>query len=369
MSKYDFIKNMIKDLGDVDTHLADDGLHSSEYSGAIDTGSYILNAALTGSIYGGVPNNKITAFAGESATGKTFFVLGIAKRFLDDNKDAAIFYYDTEAAVTKQMMLDRGIDTKRVIIVETDTIQNFRTHAIKVLDNYAKISKDDRPPMLMILDSFGMLSSTKEISDSTEGVETKDMTKAALAKATFRVLSLKLAKINVPLIITNHVYAAIGSFFPTNEISGGSGLKYAASQIVMLSKKKDKEGTEVVGNIIHCKMHKSRMTKENKMVDVKLSYAKGLDRYYGLLDLAEKYGIIKKVSTRYELPDGTKVFGKTINDEPEKYFTKDLLDQLEVAAAREFKYGQETKSDNESIETTQKKVNENRIDDTESSVA
>ncbi len=355
MSKHDFIKNIIKELGDVDTHLADDGLHSSEYSGAIDTGSYILNAVLTGSIYGGVPNNKITAFAGESATGKTFFVLGIAKKFLDDNLDAVIFYYDTEAAVTKQMMLDRGIDTKRVIIVETDTIQNFRTHAIKVLDNYSKIEKENRPPMLLILDSFGMLSSTKEVSDTAEGSETKDMTKAAVAKATFRVLSLKLAKVAVPLIVTNHVYAQIGAFYPTNEIAGGSGLKYAASQIIMLSKKKDKDGTEVIGNIIHCKMYKSRLTKENKMVDVRLSYSKGLDRYYGLLELAEKYNIIKKVSTRYELPDGTKVFGKTINEEPEKYFTKDLLDKIEVAASHEFKYGQE-------------RINENRENDIESSV-
>jgi len=345
-AKSNFIREMIKDIGDVDTHLADDGLHSSEYSGAIDTGSYILNAVLTGSIYGGVPNNKITAFAGESATGKTFFVLGIAKKFLDDHPDAAIFYYDTEAAVTKQMMLDRGIDTKRVIIVEPDTIQNFRTHAIKLLDNYSKVEKANRPPMLLILDSFGMLSSTKEVSDSAEGAETKDMTKAALAKATFRVLSLKLAKVAVPLIVTNHVYAQIGAFYPTNEIAGGSGLKYAASQIVMLSKKKDKDGTEVVGNIIHCKMYKSRLTKENKRVDVRLSYSKGLDRYYGLLELAEKYDIIKKVSTRYELPDGTKVFGKNINEEPEKYFTKDLLDKIEIAASSEFKYGQ---SQNEKI--------------------
>lgn len=340
MSKNDFLRNMIKEIGDVDTHLADDGTHSSEFSGAIDTGSYILNAALTGSLYGGVPNNKITAFAGESATGKTFFVLGIVKKFLDDNQDAAIFYYDTEAAVTKQMMLDRGIDTKRVIIVESETIQSFRTHVIKVLDNYTKIDKDSRPPMLMVLDSLGMLSSTKEISDTAEGSETKDMTKAQLIKATFRVLSLKLAKVNVPLLVTNHVYAVIGAYVPTKEISGGSGLKYAASQIVMLTKKKEKDGTDVVGNIIKCRMHKSRFTKENKDVEVRLTYDRGLDRYYGLLELAEKYDIIKKVSTRYELPDGSKVFGKNINEDPEKYFTKDILDKLEEAAGREFKYGQ-----------------------------
>ena len=108
----------------------------------------------------------------------------------------------------------------------------------------------------------------------------------------------------------------------------------------MLGKKKDKDGTDVIGNIIKVTMHKSRFTKEQKKVEVKLSYDSGLDRYYGLLDLAEKYDIIKKVSTRYELPDGRKVFGKAINSNPEEYFTADIMDQLEVAANKEFKYGQ-----------------------------
>ena len=107
----------------------------------------------------------------------------------------------------------------------------------------------------------------------------------------------------------------------------------------MLSKKKDRVGTDVIGNIIHCKMYKSRFTKENKMVDVRLSYATGLDRYYGLLELAEKYNLIKKVTTRYELPDGSKIFGKQILEDPDKYFTKEFLDALDVFAGQEFKYG------------------------------
>ena len=122
-------------------------------------------------------------------------------------------------------------------------------------------------------------------------------------------------------------------------MGGGSGLKYAASSIIFLSKKKEKDGQEVIGNIIKVKMVKSRMTKENKQVEVLLTYDKGLNRYYGLLDLAEKYDIFKKVSTRYELPDGSKVFGKQINNNPEKFFTKEILDQLEEAAKKEFTYG------------------------------
>ena len=335
----DFFRTMVKDLNDENTTIAEDGLNSSEFSGTVDTGCYILNAALSGSLYGGVPNNKITAFAGESATGKTFFVMGVVKQFLNDNPDAAVFYFDTEAAVTKEMMKSRGIDTSRVIISEPETIQKFRHTALQIIDNYSKTSEKQRPPMMMVLDSLGQLSTTKEVEDTASGSETKDMTKAAVLKATFRVLNLKLAKINVPLLVTNHVYDVVGSYIPMKEMSGGSGLKYTASQIVFLGKKKEKDGTDVVGNIIKINMMKSRFTKENKKIEVLLTYDKGLDRYYGLLQLAEKYNIIKKVSTRFEMPDGSKVFGKAINKNPEKYFTEDIMAQLEEAAQKEFMYG------------------------------
>tara|TARA_Y100001938_G_C8094772_1_gene437348 strand:- start:261 stop:1343 length:1083 start_codon:yes stop_codon:yes gene_type:complete len=336
----DFFRNIVKELNDENTNVAADGLGSSEFGDTIDTGSYIFNATLSGSIYGGAPNNKVLALAGESATGKTFFALGMVRHFLHTNPTGAVFYFDTEAAVTKSMMEERGIDSERVIVSEPDTIQRFRHTALQILDKYAAVDINDRPPMLMVLDSLGQLSTTKEVEDTAEGKETRDMTKAQLIKATFRVLNLKLAKVNVPLIITNHVYDVIGSYVPMKEMGGGSGLKYTASQIVFLSKKKDKDGKDVVGNIIRCRLIKSRFTKENKDVEVKLNYDTGLDRYYGLLDLAEKYEIIKKVSTRYELPDGRKVFGKQINSNPEEYFTEDLLHQLDIAAGVEFKYGQ-----------------------------
>ena len=140
------------------------------------------------------------------------------------------------------------------------------------------------------------------------------------------------------MVVTNHTYESMG-LFSTKEMGGGSGLKYAASSIVYLSKKKEKDGTEVIGNIIHCKNHKSRLTKENKIVDVRLTYDKGLDRYYGLLELAEKYNIFRKVSTRYEMADGSKHFGKEILSNPTKYFTEDIMHKLDLACETEFKYG------------------------------
>ena len=335
----DFLKDIIKETGNEYASLVADGVEAGDTDTFIDTGSYIFNALLSGSIYGGLPSNKITAIAGESATGKTFFLMGIVKNFLDANPESGVVYFESESAITKQMVIDRGIDPNRMIIVPVTTVQEFRTQALKVLDRYMQQDVDVRRPMFMCLDSLGMLSTTKEVEDTAEGKETRDMTRAQVLKAAFRVLTLKLGRAKVPMVVTNHTYDVVGSMFPTKEMGGGSGLKYAASSIVYLSKKKEKDGTEVVGNIVHCKNHKSRLTVENKMVDVRLSYDKGLDRYYGLLELAEKHNIFKKVSTRYELPDGSKQFGKTIMNDPETYFTDEIMDQLKEAADKEFRYG------------------------------
>jgi len=338
-----FLKTLIKEVGDEDTYLASDGTGSAEFTGCIDTGSYILNALLSGSFYGGVPDNKITAFAGESATGKTFFVLGIVRAFLDKNPDAAVVYYDTEAAVTKAMMESRGIDTNRVIIAEPDTIQKFKTHALKMLDAYEK--QADRPPMMFVLDSLGLLSTSKEMEDSHDGKDVRDMTKSQVIKAAFRVLTLKLAKVKVPMLVTNHVYEVIGSYVPTKELGGGTGLKYAASTIAMLSKKKEKDSDgDIIGSQIKIKTYKSRLSKENQEATVLLTYDKGLDRYFGLLDFAEQHKIFNKSGNRYELPDGRKVFGKEINSNPSAYFTEEIMQRLEECAKREFSYGSAVES-------------------------
>lgn len=334
-----FAKSLIDTIKDEDTHLAYDGNSAAEYSGCIDSGCYILNAVMSGSIYGGFADNKVTAIAGESSVGKSFFVLQGVKSFQEKYPDGVVFYYDTEAAVTKKMMEDRGIDTKRLVIVEPNTIEKFRTHVLKLVNTYTETKDKNKPRLMIVLDSLSMMSSEKELHDTQEGSATRDMTKAPLIKALFRTLTLKIAKANIPILITAHVYDMIGAYVPTKVISGGSGLKFSASSIIMLSKKKDKDGTEVVGNIIKAAMAKSRLSKENAFVEVKLSYTKGLDRYYGLLALAEKYSIIERVGTRYVLPNGDKVFGKYINENPEKVYTEDLLKLIDEAAKKEFMYG------------------------------
>ena len=331
----DFLDDLINVSGNEYASKVSDGM-LGKVNDYIDTGSYILNALLSGSIHRGLPSNKITAFAGESATGKTFFILGIVKQFLIDNPTGGVLYFESESALTPEMIEERDIDTKRFIQLPVSTIQEFAQQASRVVDKHIENSE---APLLLCLDSLGMLSTAKEVEDITTGANKVDMTKARIVKGTFRVLTLKLAKAGIPLLVTNHTYKQVGAMFPQDIMGGGSGLQYAASSIVFLSKRKEKVGTDVIGNVIHCKNFKSRLAKENKKIDVLLTYDQGLNRYYGLLDLAEKYDIIKKVSTRYEMPDGIKVFGKQIMEDPEKYFTDDIMEKLDIAAQKEFLYG------------------------------
>ena len=335
----DFLKEIIKETGNEYAALASEGITAGDVTSYIDTGSYSFNALLSGSIYGGLPGNRITAIAGEAATGKTFFALGIIKHFLDKDKNSGVIFFESENAVSKEMIENRGVDSTRVVVVPVSTVQEFRSQSIKILDKYLEQEEKDRQPLMFVLDSLGMLSTTKEMEDTAEGKETRDMTRAQIVKSTFRVLTLKLGQANVPLLMTNHTYDVIGSMFPQKEMGGGSGLKYAASTIIYLGKRKEKLGTEVIGNIIHCKIYKSRITKENAKVDVKLTYKHGLDKHYGLLEIGEEAGIFKKVSTRYEMPDGSKVFGKQINDNPDKYFTKEVLKKIDEFANKKFTYG------------------------------
>ena len=332
----DFLDELISATGNEYASKVADGMlgNVNEY---IDTGSYILNGLLSGSIHKGLPSNKITAFAGESATGKTFFLLGLCKQFLTDNPSGGVLYFESESAMTPEMVEERNIDTKRFVQFPVATIQEFATQCSKVVDKH--LENGEGKPLLLCLDSLGMLSTAKEVGDVSEGADKVDMTKARIVKGAFRVLTLKLAKAGIPLLVTNHTYKQVGTMFPQDVMGGGAGLQYAASNIVFLSKRKEKVGTDVVGNIIHCKNFKSRLTKENKRIDVLLTYDEGLSRYYGLLELAEKYGIIKKVATRYEMPDGSKLYGKQILSDPEKHFTTELLTKLDEVADQEFSYG------------------------------
>ena len=333
----DFLKDIVKEIGDDFTQLASDIDETERY---VDTGSYIFNGLVSGSIFGGVSGNKITAIAGESSTGKTFFSLAVVKNFLDSNPDGYCLYFDTEAAVNKPLLQSRGIDLSRVVVINVVTIEEFRSKALRAIDIYLKTNTEDRKPCMFVLDSLGMLSTEKEIRDALDDKQVRDMTKSQLVKGAFRMLTLKLGQANVPLIVTNHTYDVIGAYVPTKEMGGGSGLKYAASTIIYLSKKKEKDGKEIIGNIIKAKTHKSRLSKENKTVEIRLYYDdRGLDKYYGLLELGEIGGLWKNVAGRYEIA-GKKLYAKQILASPEVYFTDEVMQALDEIAQKEFSYGE-----------------------------
>ena len=332
----DFLKDIVKEIGDDYTKLASEIDETESY---VDTGSFIFNGLVSGSIFGGVSSNKITAIAGESSTGKTFFSLAVVKNFLDSDPDAYCLYFDTESAISKSLLEDRGIDTSRLVVINVVTIEQFRSKALKAVDIYLKAKTEERKPCMFVLDSLGMLSTEKEINDALNDKQVRDMTKSQLVKGAFRMLTLKLGQANIPMIVTNHTYDVIGAYVPTKEMGGGSGLKYASSTIIYLTKKKEKDGKDVIGNLIKAKTVKSRLSKENKDVTVRLFYDdRGLDKYYGLLELGELGELWKNVAGRYEI-NGKKVYAKEVYKNPEKYFTPEVMQALDEIANKEFNYG------------------------------
>ena len=322
--------------------LVSDGLITGDKQGFIGTGSYILNAQLSGSIYGGIPDNRVTAIAGEQATGKTFYAIGIAKDFLDNNEDGAVFYFDSEAAATTDLFKDRGLDPDRVWHFPVDTIEEFRTQMIRILDNLLKTPEGDRKPLLIVLDSLGMLASAKELDDALADKQVRDMTKSQTIKSVFRIITSKLGKLKIPMIVTNHTYKTMNPYGEPSDMGGGSGLKYAASTIMTLTKSKEKDTSkEVIGNIIKVKTYKSRLTKENTQIATRLFFDKrGLDKYYGLLELGEKHGIFTRKGNRIVVGESS-VYPSAILADPSKYFTPEIMQALDECAAKEFKYGNE----------------------------
>jgi RecA/RadA recombinase len=348
-------KNFLLTCVDDDTSIAEDGVSAGESSGYLDTGCYVLNLQLSGTIYGGAPANRITVFAGEEATGKTFLIKSIMKNFIF-NEDGQVLYYDSESAQRKKDFEEFGIDPSRVAIADKGTIQEVRSHALQTANRYLELKEADRPALMLVLDSLGNLSSLKEMEDIQAGKDTRDMTKSQLIRGMFRTVNNKIGKARIPWLIANHTYNVVGAYVPTNKQSGGGGIAYNASVCLFLSKTKDRNtDKDVVGNIITSTAHKNRFAKENTRIQFKLSYKDGLDRYYGLLDLAVKYGLSSYSAKggKYELiaGDGVTFTEKQIYKTPEKFFTKEWLDKFEEIVSPNFRYGEgEAPTDDEDEE-------------------
>lgn len=343
--------------------VAEDGIPSADITGYIDTGAYMVNALVCGSIFGGFPDNKITMLAGDPGVGKTFTIISTILAWQKD-PNAIVIFYESESAITKKMLVERGVDTKRVLIAPIETAQEFRTQSLKFVEKHLSIPENKRLKVLLLFDSMGNVSTSKEMTDSTSGKDTQDMTRAKLFKSIFRTLTLKLGKAKTALIVTNHTYET-QEMFSKRIASGGKGGQYGSSNILFISKAKMKEkqgGKDVqIGALIRYTLAKGRETIEGKSVQVILNYKKGLNRYSGLLEFAVNKGLISRDGNSY-VKDEEKWSLKDVYKDPTTFFDQELLNKIDVETRKEFNFGgvidNEEENDLDTIEESEETEDE-----------
>lgn len=327
-----FLRSLIKASGNENASLMSEETLSNT-TDWLDTGSFALNGLMSADIFKGIPNNKVIGLAGPESTGKTFLVLSIAKMAVE--KGYAVAFFDSENSTEKEMLVKRDMDPSKFMYYPVDTVQNFRGQMVNIINKYNETPEEKRCKMLIILDSLGSLSTTKEIDDAETGSDKKDMTRPGQIRSVFRVLGLKLAKAKIPMLVTNHVYDKIGEYIPTKEMSGGGGLKYAASIIIFLTGKmaKDKDNN-VTGKYLTATAVKNRFCKEKSRIVTYLDFKKGLHPFYGLQDFGEP--MLKKEERGWSLGD------KKIS-EKELWSTaweKELLNHINENIAKKFAFGE-----------------------------
>jgi RecA/RadA recombinase len=341
------LKKLIKKIDNPYATIAIDGIIGGDIKNYVNSGSYILNAILSGDIYKGFAAGKVTALAGRKGSGKSFILFKTVQQFLDENPDNLFILFESEGAVTQNMLRERGIDMERVLCAPIMTVEELRNQSITILDQFKEM--EDRPNILIGLDSLGMLSTEFEIKTASENTNKADMGKRAqLIKSVFRTITLRLGIMNIPMIITNHTYSTMDMYSP-DVMGGGSGLEFAASTIIFLGKFADKEtikGKKVlVGNIVRCTVHKGRLTVEGSFGDILINFKTGINKYFGLLELAIEYKLIHRSGSNYYLGkkvDDEKLLAKSkkeLYNNADSIFDEDLLNLLNDAAGEKYKYG------------------------------
>ena len=297
----------------------------------ISTGSYGLNYLISGDFYRGVPMGKVTVFAGESGAGKSYVVSGnIAK----DAQDQGIFVVmiDTENALDEKWLLPLGVDTseEKMLRISASMIDEVAKIVHDFVTEYKATEldkpKEQRPKILFIIDSIGMLLTPTEVNQFQAGDMKGDMgRKAKQLKAFVSNCVNMFGDLNIGMVVTNHTYASQDMFDPDDKISGGSGFMFASSIIVAMKKyksKEDEEGNkvaEVTGIRATCKVVKTRYSKPFESIKLNIPWETGMNPVSGLFDLFEKSGVLIKEGNRY------KYISKKTGEEM-KYFRKDWND-------------------------------------------
>jgi RecA/RadA recombinase len=280
MSKTFTFEDLNKELSKISTF--GDTLDKSEVSTVdhhISTGNYALNAALTGSVWGGFPNNRSVAIAGPSGTGKTYLILNAVREA--QKLGYSIIYYDSENAVDRSLTDKFGIDPAKLRYEPCNTVQEFRSSVTNLTKAMLEAKKkgSELPRIMVILDSAGNLATQKEIDDAASGSDKSDMTRARLLKSTFRILMTQMGICKIPFLFTNHVYQT-QDLFSKQVAGGGTGPEYAASIILFLNKAKLADGNST-GIIVTAKPNKNRFAKPTP-VKFWIDFNKGMNPYVGL---------------------------------------------------------------------------------------
>jgi len=285
----------------------------------ISTGSYTLNGILSGDLFGGIPAGRVSAFMGKSSTGKSFLTARIAREAQKKGYD--VIWFESENATDKFFLQRCGVDTRKVIILPINTVEEFRNQAIKVIDLFeAAKAADPNKKMMLILDSLGNLPIEKELKDADEGKSAQDMgTRSKVIRSLSRVLTMPIAKMQIPMVVVNHTYTNASGYVPIEVPSGGEGVIYISSIICLLTKQAIKEEIvgekykQLTGNILKARTTKNRVVPEGKIAETKVDFAEGVDPYYGLLPWAEAAGLVEKISTSWYVKHlDKKIFEKNI---------------------------------------------------------
>lgn len=371
------LKNIKKVAKNEFAFTLDDKNNPYEIKEFIDTGCLALNAVVgNGDIYSGMPTGKRICFAGPSSTAKSFFAAHAIKSFLEKKENSYVIFFESEGSSISEMAKSLDIPTDKMIILPVLTVEDFKIQSVSILDDIIaqqKEKKGEAPNFIMCLDSIGMLASEKEYKDASEGKNTVDMTRAKAVKSVFRLITLKLSLTNTTLITIAHSYDTLEMFSKT-QVSGGTGLLYASDVILVLSKAKQKEGTDHIGAIITCNVQKSRYIPEGQKIKVQILFKKGMSKYSSMVDLAYEYGILKKEGISFILPNGEKVKMAEVRKNVEKYIDT-FIEETRQAILDRYSFDKEDteisqlEDDDEEENQYEDETNVDQLDEEQSSPA
>jgi recombination protein RecA len=314
----------------------------------VDTGCFILNACLSDAdINKGIPVGKRIILAGPSGVAKSLFTFYLFKAYLEQKPNVTIALFETEGSTVNEMADALNVDKSRIIILPVHSVEDLDTQVCNLLSSVkeeqakAKQKGEEKPELLIGLDSLGMLRSNKEYADAMAGEQKADFTRAKAIKGFFRKITLDLALTGTTFIAVNHTYANIGAYGAAQKSGGGSGVEYAPDVCIVMSKAKEKDGTSRVGSVITFKIEKSRFIPEDQKFQILLLYSKGIYKYSQMFEEACECGIFEK-SGAFVKVNGENMRRKDILNKPEEYFTEEVMAKIAEHVKRKYSFGNDT---------------------------